>query len=178
MTNAPFLSFPTPSSTSFTSSHLIYFSVHLIFISLRFSPPSTFYHCLIFHSDRCQTWNTVSHKRHTLYLATVRLSVRSHRGREFLEFKGEWDLCVVGRSDEVNRSAETDSRQNQISVQIPACSDPSTQECLASPKCLEIVNLADFLSSLFSSLSSIISPPHTQEWEWYQYAHTHTYASH
>lgn len=60
----------------------------------------------------------------------------------------------MGQSDEVNGSAETDSRQRQISVQIPACSD--TSSVWKRPEGLEIVNLADVKQSLFF-LSAVLS---------------------
>lgn len=60
----------------------------------------------------------------------------------------------MGQSDEVNGSAETDSRQRQISVQIPACSDPSS--VWKRPESLEIVNLADVKQCLFF-LSAVLS---------------------
>lgn len=70
-----------------------------------------------------------------IWLATIDWkAVRSHSRGGSLEFKGKWDLGPVGWSDEVNWSAETDSRQNQVSVQIPACLNTSTQECLETSK--------------------------------------------
>lgn len=45
VTNALSLSFPTPSPASFTSSHLIHFPAHLIFLLLGPSPPPIFYLC-------------------------------------------------------------------------------------------------------------------------------------
>ena len=141
--------FPTPFPTSFTSSHLIYFPAHLIFLLLLDPPPiffplsslslSTFW----LDSSRHQTFTSLA-TRPRLQIevsgdlqlvgkrATARLSGVIEGGS--LEFKGEWDLGALGRSDEVNGSAETDSRQNQVSVQIPACSDPSILVCLETSK--------------------------------------------
>lgn len=133
---------------------LIYFPPHLIVLMLGSSAPPIFYLCLVelsFLSLSPFRLDTSRHQTFTSMATTTTLTDRSKRSFApgwqhatvrlsgvtqggSLEFKGEWDLGVLGPSDEVNRSAETDSRQNQVSVQIPACSDPSTPDCLETSK--------------------------------------------